>query len=94
MLSKIQKHRRDAGLHNIEVVWGDIDTVGGTKIRDLMVDAVIISNVLFQSEHRQNVAKEAFRILKTGGEVMIIDWTDSYGKHGSVASPHNYRRKK
>lgn len=84
VLSRIQTTARASGLHNIEVIWGDMDKVGGTKIRDLMIDAVIISNSLFQSENKQNVAKEAFRIMKNGGEVMIIDWADSFGNMGPL----------
>ena len=86
LLSKIQSHARDMGLHNVQVVWGDIDKIGGSKLKDAMVDAVIVSNVLFQSEHKENLAKEAFRILKQGGEVMLIDWTDSFGGMGPAKS--------
>ncbi|MEI6296446.1 MAG: methyltransferase domain-containing protein [bacterium] len=82
LLAKVQAAGRDAGLHNIQVVWGNLDNVGGTKLRDSMMDAVIISNILFQSENKENLAKEAFRILKNGGEVLLIDWTDSYGSMG------------
>lgn len=86
MLSKIQSHARDAGLRNVSAIWGDIDNVGGSKIKELTVDRVIISNVLFQSEHKENLSKEAFRILKNGGEVMIVDWTDSFGGMGPQQS--------
>jgi len=82
ILSKIQTTARERGLRNIQVVWGDLDKIGGSKLRENMVDAVIISNVLFQSENKENLSKEAFRILKQGGEVMLIDWSDSYGGIG------------
>lgn len=82
LLSKIQSAARDAGIHNIQIIWGDVEKVGGSKLRDKMVDAVIISNILFQSDKKEEIAKEAFRILRPGGEVMVIDWTDSYGGLG------------
>ncbi len=84
MLSKIQENARNEGLHNVQVIWGDADKVGGTKLRDGMVDAVIVSNILFQSEQKTELAKESYRILSHGGEVMVIDWTDSYGGLGPI----------
>jgi len=86
MLSRIETTARDKGFRNIQVVWGDIDKIGGTKLKEAMVDAVIVSNVLFQSEHKENLANEAFRITKNGGELMAIDWTDSYGNMGPIQS--------
>lgn len=82
LLSKLQSTAREKGFRNIEVVWGDLDKPKGSKLRDSMVDAVIVSNILFQSAHKDEVAKEAFRILKPAGEVMVIDWSDSWGNLG------------
>lgn len=78
----VQKHYLDAikqeadknGLGNVRVIWGDIDVLGGTKLADNLADAVVISNVLFQSEHKKDFLAEASRILKPGGEMLIIDW--------------------
>lgn len=86
LLSKIQITARDKGLHNIQVIWGDVDKVGGTKLRENSIDAVIVSNVLFQSEQKEDLTKEAFRILVPGGQVMVIDWSDSYGGLGPTQS--------
>lgn len=82
LLSKIQTSAREKGLHNIQVVWGDIDKIGGTKLKDNYVNAVIVSNVIFQSEQKEDLAKEAFRIISPGGQVMVIDWSDSFGGLG------------
>lgn len=73
-------------LSNIEVIWGDIERYGKTKIRDKMVDAVILANVLFQVEDKQGVVDEIKRILKPGGQVLVVDWQDAYG--GVGPAPH------
>lgn len=66
---------REAHVSNIEVLWGDIEKLGGTKLKDNIVDAVIVSNVLFQIEHRDQFMEEAKRIMKPGGRLLLIDWT-------------------
>ena len=56
--------------------------MGGSKILDETMDAVIISNLLFQSEDKQSLLLEAKRVLKLGGKALIIDWSESFGGLG------------
>ena len=41
------------------------------------IDVVVIVNALFQIKNKENVIKEAKRILKTNGFLIVVDW-DSY----------------
>ena len=75
-MERIKQEATRRGLGNVEVLWGDIEVHGGTKLADNICDAVVISNVLFQSQDKTGLVKEASRILKPGGEVLIIDWKD------------------
>ncbi|MBI5139960.1 MAG: methyltransferase domain-containing protein [Candidatus Vogelbacteria bacterium] len=77
---------KDAGLGNVDVIWADADEIGGTKLKDNLADAVILSNVLFQSENKDNMVKEAGRILKVGGEALIIDWDTALPGLGPTSS--------
>ncbi len=77
---KAEAARRD--LKNIEVIWGDVERLHGTKLADDMVDAVIFSNVLFQTPAKYQAAVEARRILKPTGKVLVIDWADTFGGLG------------
>ncbi len=70
------------GLRNIETVWGDIERVGGTKLREQSMDAVILANILFQLADTQAAVTEIRRILKPGGRLMVLDWAESYGGIG------------
>ncbi len=82
LLAKLKNRAKEDRLNNLEVIWADLDQVGGTKLADSFLDGVVISNVLFQAESRENLAQEAARILKSGGEALVIDWADSYGGLG------------
>ncbi len=81
-LTTIKNTAVELGLENIEVIWGDIEKRGGTKIKDHYVDLVIISNTLFQAEDKKGLLGEAKRILKVGGQLLIIDWSDSFNNLG------------
>lgn len=82
LLAKVKNQARNAHLYNIEIIWGDLERMGGTKIRDMSVDGVVLSNVLFQIEHKSDLAKEVRRILKPKGQVLLVDWSDSFGGMG------------
>jgi ubiquinone/menaquinone biosynthesis C-methylase UbiE len=87
----VLKHLHDtatrAGRKNIETIWGNIEKVGGTKLKDESLDAVILANVLFQIEHKLAVVKEIKRILKKDGKLLVVDWAGSYG--GMGPAPHH-----
>lgn len=70
------------GRRNVEMVWGDLERVGGTKLKEASMDAAILSNTLFQVEHKQNLVAEVARILKPGGKLLVVDWAGAYGGIG------------
>lgn len=72
---KNEAHRR--GLRSVHTLWGDAEREHGTKIGNGLVDLVLMSNVLFQIEHPLPAFAEAHRILKKGGRLVVIDWTDA-----------------
>ncbi len=87
LLDRVISQAKDRGVSGvIDGLWGDIENRGGVKLADHSVDAVIISNVLFQVESQYGVALEANRVLRPGGKIMVIDWQDSYGGIGPAPS--------
>lgn len=91
LLTKIKNQAQLVGVSNIDIVWADIENLGGTKLRDQSIDAVISANIFFQLDNRDGACKEIKRILKKGGRVLIIDWASSFGgigpEAGSVFDP-------
>jgi ubiquinone/menaquinone biosynthesis C-methylase UbiE len=82
LVKKLESEVKHWGISNINCIWGDIERLGGTKIADHSMDAVIISNVLFQAEDKLGLIDEAKRVLKNDGQILFIDWTDSFGGMG------------
>jgi ubiquinone/menaquinone biosynthesis C-methylase UbiE len=70
----------------IQTLWGDIEKAGGTHLRGASLDAIILSNTLFQVENREGLLTEIKRVLKSNGKLMVIDWAGSYGGMGPAAS--------
>lgn len=85
LVKKLESEIKHWGLSNVECIWGDIERRGGTKISDHSMDAVIISNVLFQTEDKLGLIDEAKRVLKKDGQILLIDWKDSFGGMGPTA---------
>lgn len=76
LLERLRSIGTAQGLHNIEVVWGDAEKIGGTKLREGIADRVIASNILFQIEKPDDLSLEIKRILKPGGKLLVIDWSE------------------
>lgn len=73
-LEVTRSQARYAHLQNIETIRANVETSGATKLKEETVDAVMISNMLFQANEKANVAAEASRIVKPGGRVFLIEW--------------------
>lgn len=84
LLNKIKNSGALMGFHNIEVIVGNVEKIGGTKLRENIADRIILSNTLFQIDpsQRDNLALETKRLLKSGGKLLIVDWVS-----GSPVSP-------
>ncbi|MBI5138599.1 MAG: methyltransferase domain-containing protein [Candidatus Vogelbacteria bacterium] len=85
LLIKLRATAAREHCNNIEVVWGNLDSSGGSRLRDESIDAVIISNVLFQAEMKDVMVAEAVRVLKVGGKILLVEWADSFGNLGPKA---------
>ena len=75
LLERLRSVAANQGIRNIEVVWGNVEKIGGTKLRESLADRVVASNVLFQIEKPDDFCLEIKRILKPGGKVLVIDWS-------------------
>lgn len=59
-------------IKNIEYILADLEKE--SSIKPDSVDFVLISNILFQADDKLAILKEAYRILKKGGYVFVLEW--------------------
>lgn len=86
LLPRLKNLALQEGLHNVEVVHGNVESAQGSHLPKENFDLVIIANMLFAAEHKDAVAKEAWRVLRKGGRALVVDWQDSFGGMGPHAS--------
>ncbi len=82
LLTKAKSHASETQLKALHFIQGDLEEEQGSHLKDSLVDAVIIANVLFQIEKKAACLKEAYRVLKPGGILLVTDWSDSFGGIG------------
>jgi len=82
LLRRIAESAKSEGVRNVKIVWGNAEENQGTKLGDAAVDAVILSNILFQADDKIGLLREAYRILNKEGKMLLIDWSDSHGGIG------------
>jgi ubiquinone/menaquinone biosynthesis C-methylase UbiE/DNA-binding MarR family transcriptional regulator len=61
---------RKHGVKNLEYRTGDIEEV---PIRDAAVDLAFFSQALHHAQHPERAVAEAWRILKPGGRIVVLD---------------------
>ncbi len=86
LVTRLTREATDMHLTNIHPIWGDIEIAGGSKLATDSVHFVVLSNVMFHLEDKQGCLKEVYRVVKTGGRVLVVDWQESYG--GMGPAPH------
>src|SRR3989338_3626480 len=74
-LVTIRNKVKEAQLKNVECLLGNVERLHGTHLKDGIADKAIASNILSQVELREKFLQEVKRILKQGGEVMLVDWS-------------------
>jgi ubiquinone/menaquinone biosynthesis C-methylase UbiE len=73
-LDVIRTRARFEHLLHVEPVWGDIEEPRGSKLKDQFLDLVLIANTLFQASKKEEVVREAWRVLRSGGRLAVIEW--------------------
>lgn len=74
VLSGIEGRRKLEGAQNVEMIWGDIERVGGVALPDGSVDIGLLINNLFLSTQKEAMFRECSRMVKHGGTMVVVDW--------------------
>ncbi len=72
-LSALMSKANLQGLSNIKKILADIER-GVKQLEDSSCDLILMTNLLFQVNDKTAVFKEAKRILKESGKVLVVEW--------------------
>lgn len=64
-------------LKQIKTVWSNLEIFNATAIETESLDVIFLVNTLHQSQKRVDVIREARRMLKRNGKLLIVEWNDS-----------------
>lgn len=62
------------GVFNIETKRVNLEAPQATGLRRGSQDCVLLSNILFQTQEKESIIKEALRVLSPGGFLVLIAW--------------------
>jgi len=77
LVEKVGAMAQSQGLTNVDTRWCDFEVVGGSRLQADELDAAIVVNTLYQVENKATFLHEAYRTLRSGGKLLVIDWTDT-----------------
>lgn len=84
-LEAIESQAKLSGTTNVVAKRVNLEKDGGSKLENAGIDWVVLSNMLFQNKFKDVIIKEAARVLKPGGKMVIIEWK----KEESSIGPQN-----
>ncbi len=82
MIERLGNEANTENMNNVHVVWGDVDSKNGSRLRDLSIDLVFLTNTLFQADNKKAMIKEAARVMKHNAQLVLVDWSESFGNIG------------
>jgi ubiquinone/menaquinone biosynthesis C-methylase UbiE len=69
-------------LMNVDIIWADVEQE--VPIEKYSLDAVVMSNVLFQLDNLASALTNVATLLKPEGQLLVVEWSGSH--HG--IGPH------
>ena len=73
-LEAVKSKAKIEKIPNIETIHCNLEVLDGSKLTDGSIDLVVLANILFQSQKKSAILKEAKRILKKYGQLVLIEW--------------------
>ena len=81
-LAATESRARLENVRNIKLVWSDLDVPGATKIKEASLDLAMLIN----NRVHETMIQEAIRLLKSGGNLLVIDWKTTATPFGPQAA--------
>jgi len=73
-IEAINRRIKQEKARNIKTIWSNLEIFNATKIESGSIDIVLLINTLYQSHKRVEILREAARLLKKGGKLVVVEW--------------------
>ncbi|OGE76648.1 MAG: hypothetical protein A3C85_01530 [Candidatus Doudnabacteria bacterium RIFCSPHIGHO2_02_FULL_48_21] len=73
-LSQTATLARLQGAQNVATRQCDLEKIGSCNLQEQSADVVVVSSILHQLKNKENAIREAYRLLKTGGRLLLVEW--------------------
>ena len=87
VLNDLESKAKLLGIKNVKTIWSDLEKYGATKINDNTMNYSLLINILFQNKNHLDILKEAMRLTKKGGKILVVDWRE--GRFPVGPNPEN-----
>lgn len=74
-LEEIKREINKERLSQVIPIWSDLEVFRAAKIESSSLDAALLVNVLHQSDKKIEILREAVRLLKRGGRLLVVEWS-------------------
>lgn len=83
-LEATQSISRQMGFLNVRVIRANLEKPV-LELTDGSCDAVILANILHEAEDVRGVIANVYRVLKSGGKVLVVEWKKEHSPIGPLA---------
>ncbi|MBI4652703.1 methyltransferase domain-containing protein [Candidatus Kuenenbacteria bacterium] len=93
VLKSIESKARLEKVYNIKTIWSNLEIYKATKIKDEELNVILLTNIVHQAKDPSAVFREAIRMLKKDGKILVIEWEETSALFGPKAE-HRISKKK
>lgn len=76
-LESVSSKAKIAEISNIVTKRANLENEKGSGLNDESQDLIVLKDMLFQNSKKEVIIKEAFRVLKQGGRLLVVEWNNS-----------------
>lgn len=84
-LDATAKAARRRNIINIKLVKANLEKFGSTEIPPKSLDLAFLISVLFQNSDWRTIIKEADRLVRADGRIVVVDWAGDWKGFGPPA---------
>ena len=75
-LESIESRAKIMGLTNIIIKRVNLEKENGSKLEGNSLDWIILKDMLFQNAMKDIILAETYRVLKSGGRMLVVEWNE------------------